>query len=108
MGYRVALTKQAMEQIRQVVHYIAYNLKESETAKKWSADLRKEIAGLDFMPMRFPLTEEEPWHTMGIRKMIVKSLLVYYLVDEEKKQVSIIAVILARRDQLAALTELTF
>lgn len=58
---------------------------------------------MNSMPARFPLTEEEPWHTCGIRKMTVKNFLVYYLIDEEKKVVSVAAVVYGRRDQLAVL-----
>lgn len=53
------------------------------------------------------LTEDEPWHTKGIRKMPVKNFLVYYLVDEEKKVVWITAVIYGRRDQIVALLNMS-
>lgn len=33
------------------------------------------------MPSRYHLTEEEPWHTKGIRKMHVKNFPVYYLMS---------------------------
>lgn len=49
----------------------------------------KTISGLNFMPLRYPLTDEDPWRTNGIRKMPVKNFLVYYLIDEESKTVSL-------------------
>lgn len=107
MEYKVKLTPQAVEQIQQTVSYISRNLLEPETAKLWSALLKKEIASLNFMPQRFPLTEEEPWHSYGIRKMTVRNFLVYYLVDDDKKQVSITAVIYGRRNQINALLDLS-
>ena len=103
MEYEVTLTSQAMEQIQETVSYIAHILLEPEAASRWGDLLQKEIASLNFMPARYPLTEEEPWHSYGIRKMPVKNFLVYYLVDEEQKRVSVIAIIYGRRDQLAAL-----
>ena len=107
MDYQVNVTPQATEQMRQAVLYIAQSLQAPQTAKRWADLLYQRIAGLRLMPSRYPLTEEEPWHTNGIRKMSVNNWLVYYLIDEENKGVSVIAVIYGRRDQLAALADLT-
>lgn len=106
MEYQVSVTPQAIEQTGQIFSYIKYTLQEPETAKRWMDFLQKEIAELCFMPSRYPLTEEEPWRSNGIRKMSVKNFLVYYLVDEENKTVSVTAVIYGRREQLAALGNL--
>lgn len=106
MQYEVKLTPQAVEQIQETVSYISHILIEPEIARRWADLLQQEISSLNSMPARFPLTEEEPWHTYGIRKMTVKNFLVYYLIDEEKKAVTVTAVIYGRRDQLAALSEM--
>ena len=107
MDYQVTLTPQAMEQIRQTALYIAHTLQEAETAKRWADLLYKEIAGLCFMPSRYPMIEEEPWRSKGIHKMSVKNHLGYYWVNEEAKRVYVTAVIYGRRDQLAALADIT-
>ncbi len=105
MDYKVTLTPQAINQIHEVVTYISQTLQEPEIAKHWAGFLYKEISGLNFMPARYPLMDEEPWRTNGIRKMPVKNFLVYYLINEKSKTVSVTAVIYGRRDQLSALTE---
>ena len=107
MRYEVKLTVQAIGQIEEAVQYISKILLEPETARKWADTLQCEIEKLDTMPSRYPLTDEEPWHTKGIRKMPVKNFLVYYLVDEKKKAVWITAVIYGRRDQIAALLDIS-
>lgn len=106
MEYQVMLTPQATEQIHQIVLYIAQTLQEPQIAKQLATLLYKEIAELNFMPERYPLTDEEPWRTYKIHKMSVKNFLIYYLIDEESKVVSITAVIYGRRDQFAALTNI--
>lgn len=106
MQYEVKLTTQTIKQITETVKYISQTLLEPEIAQKWANTLQCEIKKLDSMPSRYPLAEEEPWHTKGIRKMPVKNFLVYYLVDEKKKEVWIIAVIYGRRDQIAALLDI--
>ena len=107
MEYQVTLTPQATEQIHQAVLYIARTLQEPQTAKRWADLLYKEIAGLNSMPSRYPLTDEEPWRTKGIHKMPVKNFLVYYLIDKEKKNVSVTTVVYGRRGQLSALANMT-
>ena len=107
MRYEVRLTIQAIGQIEETVQYISKILLEPETARKWADTLQCEIEKLDTMPSRYPLTDEEPWHTKGIRKMPVKNFLVYYLVDEKKKAVWITAVIYGRRNQIAALLDMS-
>lgn len=107
MRYEIKLTAQAIGQIEETVQYISKILLTPETARKWIDTLQCEIEKLDFMPSRYPLTEEEPWRMKGIRKMPVKNFLVYYLVDEENKAVWVTAVIYVRRDQIAALLDMS-
>lgn len=83
MEYEINLTPQAAEQIQQIAFYIAHTLKEPETAKRLIDLFLETIGSLSFMPTRHPLTEEEPWHSYGVRKMIVKNFFAYYLIDEK-------------------------
>lgn len=103
MEYEVRLTPQAVEQIQQTVTYISHSLQEPVIARRWSDHLEKEIRSLKQHPARYPLTPEEPWHSHGIRKMIVKNFFVYYLIDEAEAQVAVTAVVYGRRDQITAL-----
>ena len=107
MRYEVKLTTQAIEQIEEIVQYISKILLVPETARKWTDTLQCEISKLNSMPSRYPLTEEEPWHTKGIHKMPFKNFLIYYLIDEDKKAVWITAVIYGRRDQITALVDMS-
>ena len=51
--------------------------------------------------------DDEPWHSRGVRRLLVKNFYVYYRIDEPRKRVSVMNVIFARRDQLQALEEKT-
>ncbi len=107
MRYEVKLTLQAIKQIEEILQYISKVQFVPETAQKWADVLQKEMAKLEFMPLRYPLTEEEPWHTKKIHKMPDKNFLVYYLIDEDNKSVWITAVIYGRRDRIASLTDMS-
>ena len=106
MDYKVKLTDHAVAQLQEAVIYISKVLQASTVAKHWAARVKKELASLSTMPARYPLTEEEPWHTEGVHKMSVENFLVYYWIDEEKKIVWITAIVYARRDQLRVLREM--
>ena len=106
MEYKVKITPFALSQLSETVNYIANVLLVPETAAKWLDVLQSSIRSLSSMPNRFPLTEEQPWHGKGIRKLNAKGFLVYYLVDEERKTVTVTAVVYGRRDQISALQEL--
>ena len=68
MRYEVKLTLQAIKQIEEILQYISKVQFVPETAQKWADVLQKEMAKLEFMPLRYPLTEEEPWHTKKFTK----------------------------------------
>ncbi len=106
MDYKVKLTDHAVAQMQEAVIYISKVLQASTVAKHWAARIKKELASLSTMPARYPLTEEEPWRTEGVRKMSVENFLVYYWIDEAKKIVWITAIVYARRDQLRVLREM--
>ncbi len=75
MRYEVKLTAQAIEQVQEIVRYISHILLVPETARKWADTLQSEIAKLDFMPTRYPLTEEEPWHKKEYVKCLLRTFL---------------------------------
>lgn len=106
MQYEVRITPQAAAQIQETAAYVSQSLFAPEAAKHWVSLLQKHISALSSMPARYPLVDEEPWKSYGIRKMTVKNFLIYYFVDKENKTVSITAVVYGRRDQLSALSEL--
>ena len=76
--YTVKLTRQAEEQLREIVEYIRFTLQAPNTASKMLDTLAEEIYSLDQFPYRAPLTEEEPWHSQGVHRISVKNFLVYF------------------------------
>ena len=63
-------------------------------------EIRNYIAD---MASSFAPIDEEPWHSIGIRKIIVKNFYIYYLVDASFDKVYVLNVIYSQRDQLNAL-----
>ncbi|PNH18937.1 hypothetical protein B7R76_05185 [Mageeibacillus indolicus] len=50
--------------------------------------------------------DEQPWCELGFRRIRVKNYYLYFCVDESKREVQILAVIYARRDQDTQLEQL--
>ena len=105
-SYRIIVTPDAEADLSELRDYIANVLRSPETARSYLHHLRKEIGSLSEMPARIKAVDEEPWHSRGIRKLIVKNFLVYFRIVEEEKMVYILNVIYARRDQLRILEQM--
>ena len=104
MMYQVKLTNNAIVCLKDAIGYISKVLLEPKIAQCWSDRIKKEILSLDHMPLRYPLVDEEPWRTEGIRKMMtVESFIVYYWVDRDTATVWITAVVYGKRDQISVL-----
>ena len=104
--YKIRITKQAREQMTEIVDYISYELFAPEAANNLLEKMEKSILTLAEFPERYQLIDEEPWRNEGIRKIVVSNFLMYYWINKSEKIVQILAVIYSRRDQLEQLRNL--
>lgn len=104
-AYEVEITPQAQEQMQEISQYIAFELQAPEAAFNLIDVLEEAIMSLSQFPKRAPLTAEEPWRNLGIRRMPVKNFLVYFQVYEEVHKVLVTAVLYSRRDQAVQLAQ---
>lgn len=106
--YEVKVTRQALEQMKEITHYIAHELCAPDTAYNLLDEMENTINSLADMPERMSLADEEPWRTQGVRKALVKNFIIYFWVDDENVKVQVIAVIYEKRDQLEQLKRIQF
>ena len=104
--YKVKVTRQAKEHLALIREYIATELKGPIIAKRMLELLKSEMTSLQTMPYRVKCIDAQPWGELGFRKIRVKNYYVYFWVDENKREVQILAVIYARRDQATQLEQL--
>mgnify|MGYP002727067627 FL=1 len=104
--YEVRVTRQALEQIKEIVHYISNDLMAPDAAHNLLDKMKAEITKLSSFPKKLDLIDEEPWRTEGVRKIVVKNFLIYYWVDDENNRVQVTAVIYSRRDQTKQLSNM--
>ena len=105
-SYKIIITPDAEEDLVELRNYIADVLLARDTARNYIRTIRKEIGSLSEMPARYKPVGDEPWHSRGIRRIMANNFFVYYRVDEDRKQVFIMNVIYARRDQLRMLEQM--
>jgi len=105
-SYKIIITPDAEEDLVELRNYIADVLLARDTARNYIRTIRKEIGSLSELPARYKPVDDEPWHSRGVRRIIVNNFFVYYRIDEARKQVFILNVIYARRDQLRVLEQM--
>ncbi len=57
--YEIKVTRQALEQMREIAHYISYDLMAPEAADNLLDDLKASILKLSVLPKKYPLIEED-------------------------------------------------
>ncbi|MCM1161901.1 MAG: type II toxin-antitoxin system RelE/ParE family toxin [Roseburia sp.] len=97
--YVVRMTAQAEEHVLKYAEYIKYELMNPQASVRFVNDIRAAVNRLEHMPKRNPLTDEEPWRSMDIRKMVVRGYIIYYWVEDLEEMVYVIGVVYAKREQ---------
>lgn len=96
--YSVLIGRQAERDILEAVTYIQEILFQPESARRIYKAIKTQINMLSEMPQRFAVIAEEPYRSMGMRKASSENYLIFYLVNEKEKTVSIVRVLHNRRE----------
>lgn len=97
-NYKVGYSVDALDDLREIYAYIADELLVPETAAAQLGRIRKEVRALDFMPARYALVSWEPWHSMKMHQLPVDSFMVYYLINDEERLVTVARIFYGSRD----------
>lgn len=98
MIYEVKVSKQAESDLRGIFEYIAFELQSPKNASGQLDRMEKQILSLNTMPERYRRYEKEPWKSRGLRILPVDNYVVLYIPDRDKKVVTILRVMYAKRD----------
>jgi len=90
----------AQNEIREVYRYIADDLQNPIAAKNRVTLIDEKIQSLKENPARFPLVQDGYLASKGFRIIIAKNHLIFFVIREESKSVSVMRVLYARRDWL--------
>lgn len=98
MKYYLHITQIAERDFSQAADYIEFVLKNPQAADNLLAEAEKKINSLLLFPKECPLVEDQLLAFWGIRFITVKNYLVFYVVSEEKSQVTVIRFLYAKSD----------
>ena len=96
--YKVVYSAKALRDLKDI--YVAILLASSypAMAERITKRIRNEIISLREMPERYALVEWEPWASMRMHKRPVGKYVIFYLVDRNKKLVSVVRIFYGGRD----------
>jgi len=103
MIYRIRIMKPAQTDMREIYKYIADELQNQTAAVSRISLIDEAIQSLKEQPARFPLVRDEYLASKGYRMIVVKTHLVFFIIREESKAVSIMRILYGRRDWLRIL-----
>lgn len=98
MDYKVVYTQEAEQDLINIYNYISLELKVPVTARKQADRIMDFIRSLEKIPLRHKLYPDEPWYSRELRFCPVDNYLIFYLVDETKKIVTIIRIMFGKRN----------
>lgn len=97
-AYYIQIAEPAEKDLNEIALYISKELLEPETAKKVISKVAKGIFSLEELPLRNAVVADEKLAHLGIRKIMVDNYIVFYIVNEESKTVTIIRILYSRRE----------
>jgi toxin ParE1/3/4 len=102
-SYDIDVTKPAEKDIFEIGRYIANELLNLDKAVKVIDKIANEIFKLEEMPFRNAIVDDDKLASQGIRKFIIDNYIIFYVVNEENKKVTIIRILYNRRDWIKIL-----
>ena len=96
--YRVSITDEAKQDIRDVGRHIEDAFQEPSIATNTTNAILDAIDTLEQMPDRISFVKDKRLAALGIRPLYVKSYTVFFRIEESTRVVDIVRVLYSRRD----------
>mgnify|MGYP002511542659 FL=1 len=98
MKYKIIRTDKVDEQLREIIFYIAEDSGSIDIALNYLDKIERAINSLEEFPMSGSIPRYSILKKQGFRVLIVERHLVFYKINEDKKEVVIYAVVDGRRE----------
>jgi len=98
MIYQLIISETAEIEMTEIGLYIANELHSPQAAINLLDEIDRQILNLEQMPKRFALVSDERLARLGIRLIPVKNYLIFYLVNEQARTVTIARVLYGKRN----------
>lgn len=95
--YNIQITEPAENDLYQIRSYLSEELLEPAIANKLINKIGEAIFTLEEMPVRNAIVSDEKLAAQGIRKIKIENYVIFYIVSEENKMVTILRILYCRR-----------
>ena len=97
-NFSLIITDTAADDFSEIISYRKNELSIPNSAELLIKKVRTELSKLKKLPFLFPLVKDEILAARGIRKLSIENLVVFHIVSETEKSVTIIRILHAGRD----------
>ena len=103
MSYSVHITAAAERDMMNASDYIDFTLKNPQAADELLDEAEKKINELSDFPEMFQLVEDTVLASWGIRFVVVKKYLAFYVISEKQERVYVVRFLYQKSDWMAIL-----
>lgn len=96
MSYQIHITSAAERDINRAVDYIEFSLKNPQAEEHLLDEADRQINALSDFPKKHSLVEDKLLAFWGIRFTQVNNYLVFYVISEEDKRVTVVRFLYAK------------
>ena len=100
MRYQVKITDTAKQDLREIALYIADKAQDKAIAKRFVNELRVECNRLEEFPNAGANPKDRILCSCGYKYLIHKEYLVFYSINEQEKEVDVLAIFNAKKDYM--------
>lgn len=98
MGYKIAMTELAAQDLDSIVTYIACSLENPSAATAFIDEVEDCYSGLARMPLMYELCRDSRLRALGYHKAVIRNYVMIYKVDDAEKAVYILRFFYGRQD----------
>lgn len=98
MDYKLKITKEAHEDLNNIIDYTAHSLSNPIAAARFLDEVEKQYREVVKNPFMYAVCRDERLKQAGYRKFLVKNYLVFYRVEDAEQIIYILRIIYAGRD----------
>lgn len=96
--YEIQIENAAERDMYNILTYITETLKEPALALRIYKSIKEQIDKLSTLPARNRVVDDQPYASIGVRRLFVENYVVFYFIDETVLTVNVIRVLYNRRE----------
>lgn len=98
MAYKIEETRLAVQDLDEILEYIAYSLSSPTAASSFADEVEKCYANLEHMPLMYEPCRDPQLFALGYRKAVIKNYILIYKVRESEKTIYILRIFHSRQN----------